>query len=186
MFSEDEIRTILFKKFSGSNNLVLTKWRGWTIYGTGGKGESVFLRMEFDIARFERRVRQYLSPEITLTGYEVKGVTRTKEGESRFPSFAEGVSQALALLFQGADYSYLVWPEPDDDTRSALKTLLDRYCPIVGLIFVMKTENLWEYRKATKNSYTSDETKKRMLSALLSGGHYSDSYVPDWARRHEF
>jgi hypothetical protein len=187
MFSEDHIRNLLFKRFSGSSDLVVAKWRGWTIYGTGGIGESVLLRREFDIAKFERTSRPYISPTITLTGYEVKGVTATGKAKGRFPSFAEGLDQTIVHLYEGADYSYLVWPEPDDKTKQDLKSLLDNHSPAIGLIFVRVDDSLWEYRHPpTKNPRTSDEIKKRMLTSLLSGGQYSESHVPEWAKKHDF
>jgi hypothetical protein len=166
ILTEDTIRDVLFKAYSNYADVVVTKWRGWTIYGTGGKGEKMPLRRELDIARFQRSMRQYLSPSITLTGYEVKGMVGTND-TTRFPYYGEGLDQAIALLDEGADYSYFVWPEPDDEIKKALETMISRYCPLIGILFVMNTKSMWEYRKAGKNTHTNDCCQLSWWRSLL-------------------
>jgi hypothetical protein len=112
-----------------SSDLIVELWKGWWTKPGDQKQQHLFFR-EFDIARFEKTQYGYL----VLIGYEIKG-TQKKGTKVSSPPFGAGLDQALSLLMQGADYSYLVTPEPlDQQTEKALATLCDKFTK-VGLMF---------------------------------------------------
>ncbi len=127
------------------------------------------------------------SSEVLLTGYEVKGFERKTE---RPPPFAEGLDQALVLL-QGADFAYLVHPEPEtEEDKRALRELCDRFSPSVGLIFLhhdlegLGVLSLLPYRNAVQNYHTHRDRKRSMLSSVITGGLRDEvSNIPLWCKR---
>jgi len=186
---EARIRKALFDSLKGSDRVVVEEWRGWPIKTAKGRSEEHLFRRPFDLATFERKDRTLI-----LTGYEVKGVdkVRKKAGVSyRYPSFGEGLDQALVLLHQGADFSYLVHPEPkEDNVKAEMKSFLERFASPIGLIFVtsealQKQGYLFPYKQAERN-YADENEKRRLLTSLLSGGYFREIHIVDWARKHEY
>lgn len=191
--SEDRIRDALFESLKGTDKVAVKEWKGWPIKTAKGRSESHFFRRSFDIATFEREDRSLI-----LTGYEVKGVVkerRKKKAEEeagyRYPSFAEGLDQALVLLYQGADYSYLVHPEPEEDSmKTEMKIFIERFARPIGLVFVnsqdvQKGGYFLRYRQAERN-YAEENEKKRLLTSLLSGGYFTDIHITDWSKKHDY
>jgi len=170
-----------------SSDLIVEMWKGWWIKPGDRKQQYLFFR-EFDIARFEKT--QYSN--LILTGYEVKGMQkeRTKEGTKvSFPPFGAGLDQALALLMQGANYSYLVTPEPSDQRiEKGLATLCDKFTS-VGLIFPIiggERQKItgWRTRIDAKQNYSTDEEqKKHMLTYLMASGQRGRRiHAPSWTK----
>ena len=170
--------------------MVVEEWRGWPIKTAKGRSEAHLFRRPFNLATFERKDRSLI-----LTGYEVKGIekVRKKAGMTyRYPSFAEGLDQALVQLDQGADYTYLVHPEPEDENvKSETKSFLERLASRVGSIFVtpeaIQKQDHWifAYKQAERN-YANEDEKKRLLTSLLSGGYFSEIYIVEWAKKHDY
>ena len=124
----------------------------------------------------------------------MKGVdkVRKKEGIAhRYPSFAEGLDQALVLLHQGADYSYVVHPEPKDTSmKTEMKKFFEDFAQKIGLVFITPKDVrdkgfIFPYKQAERN-YADENEKKRLLTTLLSGGYFRDINIVDWARKHEY
>ena len=160
------------------------KWKGWT-YRTGeGRDKSFFYR-EFDIARFHRIKREHTT-ELWLYGYEVKGYTKKNE-KYYDPPFGHGVEQALVLLYQGADYAYVVIPEPElERDKNDLKEFCDQFARHIGLLFFTKHGSFWEFRKPVRNTYATMDRKKKMLTSLITMPQLSEIISPVWARKHEY
>ena len=176
-----------------SEDCFARNWRGWSYRVGKKKKEKTFLYREFDIARFHREKGQYTTA-LKLYGYEIKGyekITKKYRGESRTtykePTFGFGIGQALTLLYQGADFAYLVIPKPKKDKdRSNLADFCEKYANYIGLIFVTEQGTFWEFRKAKRNPYATEDRKKKMLTSLISGGQFSDIKTPPWCKKHEF
>ena len=195
-FGEDNIRSKLYDHFCEifANDLVVEKWRGWsTKVGRERKERHHFLR-EFDIAIFSRGKREYilrrpimeiLKPPyyLTLVGIEIKGLTKERQ-KVRYPGFAEGIDQALVLLHQGADFSYLVKPEEKQDDE--LKIMCGNFGLHVGLIAVRQDWTFDVYREPSRNYKTSDEKKGKMLTSLIHGGYFTNIRLPKWCKEHEY
>ena len=158
------------------------------------KRESHYFSREFDIAIFYRGQREHIllrpimeifEPPyyLTLVGIEVKGLTKER-GKVRHPGFAEGIDQALVLLHQWADFSFLVKPEENQDDE--LKTMCDSFAPQIGLIAVRQDGTFDVYREPTRNYNTSDEKKKRMLTSLIHGGYFTNIRTPQWCKEHKY
>lgn len=190
-FTEEKIQERFYNHLSSDKSrVVITNWKGWTYRADDVKGgQKTFFHREFDIATFEKH-----NHELILTGYEVKGYTKAKrkiKNEEQItyepPPFAAGVDQALVLLLEGADYSYLVIPEPKRDVdRDDLKKLCDDFASKIGLIFVTESGSFWTYREAERH-YSSKERKSAMLtSALASGMMGKKRQFTVWAKKHEF
>lgn len=168
-------------------------WKGWSYRVGKKKRKKSFFYREFDIARFHREKNRYTT-ELLLYGYEIKGyekVKKTHKGETRTvykePAFGLGIDQTLILLYQGADFSYLVIPEPKKDRdKNNIRDFCDKYADYVGLIFINEQVTHWEFRKAKKNPYTTEDRKKKMLTSLISAGQFSDIITPTWCKKHEF
>jgi hypothetical protein len=168
-------------------------WKGWS-YRVGKKQrEKTFFYREFDIARFHREQRPYGS-ELWLYGYEIKGyekVTKKYKKKKRIiykePAFGAGIEQALILLYQGADYAYLVIPEPKEvKDKNSLNDFCEKYAHPIGLIFVTEQGTFQEFRKAERNILATEDRKKKMLTSLISGGQVSDIKIPVWCKKQEF
>jgi hypothetical protein len=183
---ESSLRRQLFDYLTKySDDLVVEMWKGWWIKAGGQKQQHPFHR-EFDIAVFKKT--EY---HLTLTGYEIKG-TRKRGTQVFPPPFGAGLDQALTLLLQGADYSYLVTPGLSDQwTERDFATPLAELChqfTMVGLIFPSldkdrQTVTSWHTRvEAKQNTHTQEETKKRMLTCLLTSGQNGRIRVPNWAK----
>jgi len=188
LLSEVRIRRALFDSIREYDKVVVEEWRGWPIKIAKGRSEAHLFRRSFDVAAFERTDRTLI-----LTGYEVKGVVRVrKKGtDYRYPSFAEGLDQALVLLHQGADYSYLVHPEPEDkNMKTEMKEFLEGFAGQIGLIFLtpkdVQDKGFISPYKQAKRNYADENMKKRLLTTLLSGGYFRDIHIVDWAKRHEY
>lgn len=169
---------------------MIEEWKGWPIKTAKGRSEAHLFKRPFDLATFERKDRTLI-----LTGYEVKGIEKVRKRNRvahRFPSFAEGLDQSLVLLHQGADFAYLVHPEPDDESlKTEMKSFLERFASKVGLIFVtreaIEREEAWVFPfKQPERNYADENEKKRLLTSLLSGGYFKDIHIVEWARKHEY
>lgn len=194
-FTEKRIHNKLWHYLTDlhSQNCFAKNWKGWS-YRVGKKHrEKTFFYREFDIARFHREERRY-STTLQLYGYEIKGyekIKRRHKGEVRTtykePAFGLGLEQALILLYQGADFAYLVIPEPEKEReKNNLQDFCKKYARYIGLIFFNEHEAFWEFRKAERNPHTTEDRKKKMLTSLISGGQVSDIRIPIWCKKQEF
>ena len=185
--TEGRISTLLWNNLQRlyPNNCLAKNWKGWS-YRLEQKTDRSFFYREFDIARFNRIRHSQHSIEIQLYGYEIKGCRKHRK-EVRAPSFAEGVDQVLTLLHQGADFGYLVVPEPEEDEyKQDLKVFCDRFARHVGLLFVTEHGSFCEYRRPERNHHATTNRKKKMLTSLITSGQASKRRIPVWCRRHEF
>jgi hypothetical protein len=190
--TEQQIQDKLFNEILPKrypNSVIVKNWLGWSYRGEKDRRQQMRFYREFDLAVFERKV-QVSIPSLVLTGFELKGF---EEKSGKAPAFAEGLDQALVLLEQGADYSYLVHPEPaNQDNKKALKDLCDRYAPYVGLIFV--PHQLAEvspyyspFKEARQNPQSKPDRKKNMLTSLVTWGlRDALSDIPLWCRKQEY
>lgn len=175
--TEERIRTALYDHLvTITQDAVVECWKGWTTRTANGNFKKHYFRREFDVAQFH--IEPYT---MTLTGYEVKGCTKEKKKTGyKPPAFAEGIDQAQVLLFQGADFVYLVAPEPSgpQDSRD-LQELCKRYSHM-GLIFpkIFKDSmsalapSHWDFPKvlpAPHNFHPAiPDRKKEMLTSLAT------------------
>jgi hypothetical protein len=194
--SEQQIHDRLFRETLPSlypDSVIVKNWMGWSYRGAGDKKEQDKFRREFDLAVFQRKTVGTIY-QLVLTGFEIKGYSQEKKQKKppRPPAFAEGLDQALVLLHQGADYSYLVHPEPENDgDKYALRDLCARFAPLIGLIFIphdlTKLTYLAKYKEAQQSSHTTPDMKRKMLTALISGGlRDAISNIPSWAKTQQY
>jgi hypothetical protein len=189
--SEQQIHDKLFKEVLPSlypDSVIVKNWMGWSYRGAGDKKEQNRFRREFDLAVFQRKTVG-TTYQLTLTGYEVKGYSQKP---TRPPAFAEGLDQAIVLLQQGADYIFLVHPDPENDgDKYALRDLCARYAPMVGVIFIphdlSKLTFLLKHKEAQQNPHTTPDIKRKMLTAIISGGMRDDiSSIPSWCKTQQY
>lgn len=171
------------------DSVIAKNWLGWSYRGERNKRQQTKFYREFDLAVFERKVQVSIS-SLILTGFELKGF---EEKSGKAPAFAEGLDQALVLLEQGADYSYLVHPEPSNqDDKKALKELCDRFAPCVGLFFVHYDLKAFPpyyspFREARQNPQSKPDRKRNMLTSLVTWGlRDALSDIPLWCKRQEY
>ena len=170
------------------DSVIVKNWMGWSYRGTADKKEQDRFRREFDIAVFQRKTIGTIH-QLALTGFEIKGYSQKP---LRPPAFAEGLDQAVVLLHQGADYSYLVHPEPENENdKYALKDMCTRFTPFVGLIFIphelSKLNYLFKYKEAQQCTATTQDMKRKMLTALISGGLRDEiSSIPPWCKTQQY
>jgi hypothetical protein len=169
--------------------VIAKNWLGWSYRGEGDRRQQTKFYREFDLAVFERKLQATI-PTLVLTGFELKGF---EEKSGKGPAFAEGLDQALVLLQQGVDFSYLIHPEPlDQDDKKTLKDLCDRYAPHVGLIFVPhQLSELSPYyspfREARQNPQSRPDRKKNMLTSQVTWGlRDAISEIPLWCMKQEY
>ena len=160
-------------------------WTGWSYRkGRSHKERTQFYR-EFDIAIFSKAS----SYDLELTGYEIKGWRKDRKGKMFEPAFGDGLDQALVLLQEGADFAYVVYPEPTNQrNKTDLKELCDRYASHIGIIFVANDLSYHtKFREAQRNNHTTRDRKKNMLTSLTTGGNFSDiSELPVWVKKQEY
>jgi hypothetical protein len=186
MIQEKLFREILPKMYPDS--VIVKNWLGWSYRGKDDKKEQTKFWREFDIALFQRETIPRTAQFVVLTGFEIKGFAPKS---LRPPAFAEGLDQANVLLLQGANYSYLVHPEPEKSgDKHALKELCDNFSPHVGLIFIPheleKLTYLTKYREARDNP-SSEERKRKMLASLVTGGLRDEiSELPLWCKKQQY
>ena len=89
------------------------------------------------------------------------------------------------MLYEGADFVYLVIPEPKKD-KASLNDFCEKYARNVGLIFATEHGTFWEFRKAKRNLHSREDRKKKMLASLISKGQVSDIKTPLWCKKHDF
>lgn len=188
--TESEIHGKFFREFlKDSESVIVKNWSGWSYKKGRRHREQTRFYREFDIAVFSRTALPAEMYELKLTGYEVKGWRKGHGGKMIEPPFGEGIDQALVLLQQGADYAYVIYPEPkNDEYKSALKELCDRYARDIGIIFTYNDLS-WRYtfREAGRNVHTNTDRKKKLLNSLTTGGNYSDiSELPMWVKRQQY
>jgi hypothetical protein len=189
--TEQEIHDKLFADILPKrhpNSVLAKNWLGWSYRGQETRKPTKFYR-EFDVSVFELKTIGTIK-SLTLTGFEVKGYEKSS---GKPPSFGEGLEQTLAQLEQGADFSYLVHPEPENpDDKRALKELCDRFAPHIGLIFVpydlTKLNPYYSpYREAQRNPHTTRDRKRDMLTSLAAAGwRDAISELPLWCQRQEY
>jgi len=188
---EAQITDKFLKEFLKDGESIRVKdWGGWS-YRTGrnSRQQTRFWR-EFDIAVFSRTTLSGGGGyELTLKGYEVKGWRKDRKGKMIAPPFGEGLDQALVLLQQGANFAYLIHPQPKrDEDKSALKELCDMYAPCVGIIYVYDDLSWFEtYRKAEQNHHVQVNRTRDLLTSLITGGNFSEiSELPLWAKQQQY
>jgi hypothetical protein len=194
-FTEEKIHEKLWDYLSKlyEQDCLAKNWRGWSYRVGKEQREKTFFYREFDIARFHREQLQYTT-NLWLYGYEVKGygkIIRKSKGESKItyeePAFGLGIEQALVLLYQGADFAYLVIPEPKKERdKNNLQDFCEKYARYIGLMFLTEQGTFWEFRKAERNTLATDDRKKKMLTSLISGGQVNDIKIPVWCKKQEF
>lgn len=187
---EAKIQDKFFQEFLRDRDSIRVKdWSGWSYKrGRSHTDQTRFYR-EFDVAVFSRKILPYGGYDLKLTGYEVKGWKKDSSGKMREPPFGEGLDQALALLQQGADFAYVIYPEPrKKEDKSALKELCERYASNIGIIYVQNDLSWFlKHREAKQNHYVNTDRRKRMLTSLTTGGNFSDiSELPLWAKQQEY
>ncbi len=189
--SEKQIQEKLFREILPKmypDSVIVTNWLGWSYRGKDDKKEQMRFFREFDIAIFQRQTRGY-EHFLVLTGFEIKGFA---QNPLRPPAFAEGLDQANVLLFQCADYSYLVHPEPEKDgDKYALRDLCARFSPYVGLIFIPhdleKLTYLSKYKEANQNPHCLQDRKRNMLTSLVTWGLRDEiSELPLWCKSQQY
>jgi hypothetical protein len=170
------------------DSVIVKNWMGWSYRVSGNKKEQDKFRREFDIAVFQKQTFGSTS-NLVLTGFEIKGFSQRP---TKPPAFLEGLDQAIALLGQGADHSYLVHPEPDkQEDKSAARILCANFAPLIGLMFVPrdleKVTYLSKYKEAGRNPHTTPDMKHKMLTALIVGGLRDDiGPLPSWASKQQY
>lgn len=170
--------------------VVVKDWSGWSHKEAGHSEQTNFYRT-FDIAMIERELIPGEMNDLTITGFEAKGFSKDNKGRLIPPPFGEGLDQALSLLMNGADFSYIIHPEPKrDDDKDDLKVLCDRYCPLIGIIIVSNDlKSHQTIRQAQTNPYSSRDRKRDMLGALATSGHYDKTFgltLPLWVKKHQY
>ena len=96
------------------------------------------------------------------------------------------------LLYQGADYSYLVHPEPERyEDKYALRDLGARFLPHVGLIFIPddmeKLAYLSKYRESQQSFHCPKDKKRMMLTSLITGDLRDEiSELPLWCKKEQY
>jgi hypothetical protein len=189
--SEEEIQDKLFfeilpKRYPDS--VIVKNWMGWSYRGKEDRKEQTRFFREFDIALFERKTQAGMH-SLVLTGFEIKGFG---EKSGKLPAFAQGLDQALALLHQGADYAYLLHPEPAERDKKDLKDLCEKFAPYVGLVFVPhdleKLAPYYQpYKDAQRNPHSMADRKRNMLTSLATWGlRDAISELPLWCKRQEY
>jgi len=194
-FTEEKIHEKLWNHLTNlhDQDCIVKNWKGWSYRRGKEKREKSFFYREFDVARFHREQHQHTT-NLWLYGYEVKGyekITRKTKGEIKViykePTFGLGIEQALVLLYQGADYAYLVIPESKKERdKNNLQDFCEKYARNIGLMFLTEQGTFWEFRKAERNLYSTEDRKKKMLTSLTAAGQFSNIKSPDWCRKHEF
>ena len=190
--TEGEIHDRFFRSFLRLPGVHLIKdWQGWSLRTkmmndkTGkpiNHSKPTSFYSEFDIANFERDSEN----KLLIKGYEVKGYTN-KDNPSRPPDFADGVGQALALLLQGADYSFVILPKLKGEDTEGLKLLCDQYAKSIGIIYV--EHDLSRYEIARKPDPNPSITTKRKIQLAEGATHPNcteSTEIPLWLIRMEF
>ncbi len=194
--TEDHIRKRVYDALlsTAPEALLVEKWSGYTVK-TGSERQREFLVREMDLAMFTLQAQPELTQllvlgglkhRIVLTTYEVKGHTRTKEGKWSEPAFGDGLDQAVVHLYQGADNSWLVYPDIGSEKGTKLADICSNFCPRVGVLFVTKSGSFLPYKAPVEGPITgqNEQTKRKMLARLITSGTYSRINEPDWAKKH--
>ena len=189
--SEKLIQDKLFHELLPSmypDSVIAKNWLGWSYRGKDDQKEQTKFWREFDIAIFQRETHADVH-SLILTGFEVKGFAQKTP---RPPAFAEGLDQANVLLLQGADYSYLVHPDPQkQEDKYSMRELCAKFSPYVGLIFVPhdleKLTYLTKYKEANRNPHCPQDMKRKMLASLVTAGLRDEvSEFPLWCKRQQY
>ena len=191
--TEDQIHDKCFREFLREPEVYLIKnWMGWsfrtkTMNSKKGKPtnhtpQTRFYR-EFDIARLERDKDN----KLIISGYEIKGYTNKAEPITP-PPFAEGIGQALSLLLQGADYSYVILPEEKEPkNKDGLKTLCDRYAKSVGIIYVKDDLSMhWIEREPEPNPFITVKRKIELVEGAKHPNCDENTEIPLWLKRADY
>jgi hypothetical protein len=178
------------------NNVLVMNWKGWMEKGGlinkaldpthRGAWYSPFYS-EFDIARFERIVKNGKYVRLILYGYEVKGVhqdKRNKEQPWKYQRVTSGLDQALTLTYQYTDYSYLITPRPERKNHETF--LLDfrkKHASKVGIIFAEVDGKFTEAVPATKLRQNRKEKENSLISLFKNGKYAKGSlFTQAWCR----
>jgi hypothetical protein len=188
--TEDQIIEYLLNRSRLSERVLVKDWSGWSYKEEGRSIQTKFYRA-FDVAMIERKEISQNYYDLIITGYEAKGYTLNKQEKWSPPAFGEGLDQALALLMNGADFAYLVHPEPKrSEDKQALKVLCEQYVKYLGLMIVSNDLTYsQEIIKPEKNPYSNRDRKRDMLTALAIGGHYDKKFgltLPSWVKTHQY
>ena len=119
---ETNIRRVLCEKLQKDKDLVVvSKWKdvGFGADILHPKKKRSLLFGEFDIITF-RKQRTGDKLRLLVTGYEIKGYTQYR-GKYIAPNNKDGITQALALLYDGADLAYLVRPIPEKEADHLIR-----------------------------------------------------------------
>ena len=185
--TEAEIQDKCFKEFlrwRHQDSLRVTNWRGWSQRTNRNHSRVSHFYREYDIAVFYKE-----SDQLMLNGYEVKGWSKIRNEKLIEPPFGEGIDQALALLLQGADFTYAIYPQPKKvEDQVDLKKLCDQFAPYVGLIYVQNDLSMHTTaREPQRNPHSTPDRKKKMLASLVAGGVFSEmSDQPSWVKQQQY
>lgn len=189
--TEKEIHDKAFLDLRRPDNWLLYNFLGWhyreKIRGPEGKvvnhTPKTNLYREFDLLDFAKQDSQ-----LVLTGYEVKGYTRSKN-KLIPPQVGEGIGQVLTYLLQGVDFGYLILPKPEEErAQEGWKNLCDKYAPQVGLRYYFSNDGTFvTLRLPQRNTYSDRDRKRDLLTSASVHGTYDEcTPIPLWIKKREF
>ena len=194
LFIEEKIQRRYFRYLHKKcpDDVLVMNWKGW--YEKATNHPSYFYGA-FDIAQFSRVIKHGKVVDLILTGYEVKGVrrifkTKKKAGIKiqtgwRYPRLAEGIDQALALLMQRADYSFLITPTPESEgEKRDLISLRNKFVSHIGLIFANTRRGFTEPDQRLRNKTDLPDKLDALIPLYVSGKYEQKTglIIRPWAR----
>ena len=193
---EKTITNRLYAKLcrESKDDVVILDWKGRIEKRKGQRRihRSIF-DGQFDVAVFKRTEDIEISP--LLIGYEVKGLIKGKKNGKviyRRPRPHTGVGQALILLEEDANQSYLVTlPRENDSENQSLRNMIGRN-PAMGLIFAKIENRRVTFEtvitpKENKPSLNQDRKKVNLgITSVWEEPWCSRIRRREWARKAEF
>ncbi len=191
--TEAAIHDKFFRQFLREPEVHLIKnWMGWSFRTktmnsrkskpTNHTPQTTFYR-EFDIARLEKDN----NGKLIIRGYEVKGYTNKDEPITP-PRFAVGIGQAISLLLQGADYSYMILPEEKErKNMEGLKLLCDQYARSVGIVYVKDDFSMhWVEREPEPNPFLTTKRKIELAEGAKHPNCDETTDMPLWLKQADY
>ncbi len=188
------LRDLLYKVLVQQNptDVVVERWSSHSVK-LGDRSERRFMLGEVDIARFNLvpsdaflGVFSGLKNFLTFTAFEVKGNKKAGERVDE-PTIGEGIEQAVVNLYQGADFSVIVRPDPGDEKRGHLVKICEMYAPKVDLWFYNGKDFVgWKQSPKPTFNAASEQEKRMMLTRLVTSGAYTRINLPDWAKQGKY
>lgn len=186
--TEDNIRKIWCKRLrKRKTSVVISKWKrvhlGRDILHKEQKLSPLF--GEFDVVIFRRR-RSDGKYNLQVIGYEIKGCRWDfKRRRYEVPNIKEGMGQALSYLSNGADFAYVVRPQPKSKRESnQLIQMFEERASKIGLLFVTRNFRFRLVKYPVHNNRADEFRKIKMLAFVLTTAadiNRNESIIPDWA-----